>query len=240
MGTTAVQPASDRPGTKIRGKLGSVPAWLRVTLSGLLLTSVPVAVYVFQYQAGRVEAATVRNFRALDAASGRIKDVLENLSNVVANHSFNVSPAMVEEVYERMQCAGAGGCSGAVDVGRVHRALETWKNHVGASHTERTEDGLKTELLYEIAEFILDGEYRQHNMQVWEELRSLLDEYRGNYDTTGNSTIAVDVAPAPRAATIALVERLRVARRRSGGTCSPGGAPPAQENPACPDFELLL
>ena len=240
MGTAAVQPASDRPGTKIRGKLGSVPAWLLVTLSGLLLTSVPVAIYVFQYQAGRVEAATVRNFRALDAASGRIKDVLENLSNVVANHSFNVSPAMVEEVYERMQCAGAGGCSRTVDIGRIDRALDTWRKHADASHGERTEDGLKTELLYEIAEFILDGEYRQHNMQVWEELRSLLEEYRGDYDTTGNNTIAVDVAPAPRAATIELVERLKVARRRFGGTCSPGGASPAQENRACPDFDLLL
>ena len=240
MGAAPVQPASDESGTKLRGKLGSVPAWLRITLSGLLLTGVPVAVYVFQYQAGRVEAATVRNFRALDAASGRIRDVLENLSNVVANHSFNVSPAMVKEVHERMRCDRAEGCSGAVDIDRIDRALETWRNHAGTPPGNGTEDGLKTELLYEIAEFILGGEYRRRNMQVWEELRSLLDEYRRRYDETGNNTIAVDVAPAPRAATIELVERLKAMRRRSGGMCSPDRTASAQEGRACPDFDLLL
>ena len=48
------------------------------------------------------------------------------------------------------------------------------------------------------------------------------------------------VAPAPRAATIALVERLKAMRGRSGGMCSPDRTAPSQGGRACPDFDLLL
>ena len=52
----------------------------------VVLIAVPVAYYFFFYQAERLEAATIRNFRALDAAADRVAEMLGNtLPKVVGN-----------------------------------------------------------------------------------------------------------------------------------------------------------
>lgn len=206
--------ASSQSGKKSRRGLGAAPAWLRIALSAAFLTAVPIAIYVFYYQAERVDDATVRNFRALDAAAGRVTDVLENLSNVVRNHSFNVSLDMLDEVYDRV-CRGA--CSDDVEVSIVTNdvvaAIKTWKSHAQARDRNPAgiDSNLKTELTYELAEFILRRSTdRQTNLRIWKELLSLLKDYRDRYDATGNTTISVEVTPVPRNPTLEFVEHLSI------------------------------
>ena len=68
------------------------PAWLRLGAVCVLLIVVPVAVYLFLYQRSRVEQATIRNFRTLDAAAERVAAVLDRLTSVVSSFSFGADP----------------------------------------------------------------------------------------------------------------------------------------------------
>jgi len=62
--------------------------------------------------------ATIRNFRALDAAVDRVEQVLVRLSNVVDGSSFGVSPTMLDEVTERLTGRKAA-CSSDPGFGRL-------------------------------------------------------------------------------------------------------------------------
>ena len=85
----------------------------------VVLIAVPVAYYFFFYQAERLEAATIRNFRALDAAADRVAEMLGNtLPKVVGNayskdvikkiHQY-VRNSPIEEAKCRKEKSGYGG-----------------------------------------------------------------------------------------------------------------------------------
>ena len=92
------------------------PAWLRLATVCVLLVVVPVAVYLFVYQRQRVEQATIRNFRALDAAAERVVEVMERLPGVVEGSSFGISPTMLDEVTERVS-GRRTGCTSDEGIG---------------------------------------------------------------------------------------------------------------------------
>ena len=94
---------------KKRGRVrGPASTWLRLAATCVLLVVVPVAVYLFVYQRQRVEQATIRNFRALDAAAERVVEVMERLSGVVDASSFGISSTMLDEVTERITSQRTG------------------------------------------------------------------------------------------------------------------------------------
>ena len=77
---------------------GKRPGWLGfVTLYAALLI-VPILLYVFVYQESRIDQATMRNFRALEAAAKRIEEVLGTASRVALNSSLGVDQKLLEDI----------------------------------------------------------------------------------------------------------------------------------------------
>ena len=230
--------AADRSTRGRRSRRGAVPTWLRIALLGAVVVIVPVAVYVFFYQAGRVENATIRNFRALDAAAGRVASVLDNLPNVVSNHSFGVSCAMLKVVHERItgipdetrpahDCAMNRKREGNKVIANEDEflaALSTWDRHLSHLRTRygnpnQSTARLKEELTYEIVEFVLTSVPSEKGLEPWRELRSLLEHYRRGYNRAeAATTTLVTVDPLPLNPTIEHLEFL--AKRCSSKKCS--------------------
>ena len=221
--------AADRSARGRRSRRGAVPTWLRIALLGVVIVIVPVAVYVFFYQAGRVENATIRNFRALDAAAGRVASVLANLPNVVSNHSFGVSCAMLKVVHERItgipdetefahDCAmepkREGNRMKDADEDELLAALSTWDRHLSHlrdrnGNPNQSTARLKEELTYEIVEFVLTSVPPEKGLEPWRELRSLLKDYRRSYnEAEAATTTLVTVNPLPLSPTIEHLEFL--------------------------------
>ena len=55
---------------------------LRMVLFYAVLIALPLGVYFVFYVEARVEQSNVRNFRALDAASERLKTIIANLHQI--------------------------------------------------------------------------------------------------------------------------------------------------------------
>ena len=89
-------PDTPQPTGKSRTARRPAPSWLRLASVCVLLIAVPIGLYLFLYQRSRLDEATIRNFRALDAAAERVDQVLQHLPQVVDGSSFGVSPAMLD------------------------------------------------------------------------------------------------------------------------------------------------
>jgi len=110
-------PDSSQPAGNSRKAHGPAPPWLRLASVCVVLIAVPVGLYLFLYQRSRIEDATIRNFRALDAAAVRVDQVLRRLSAVVESSSFGIPPDMLNEVTDRLTdhapaCGGERGFRG--------------------------------------------------------------------------------------------------------------------------------
>ena len=176
---------------------GPAPAWLRPGAVCVLLLVVPVAVYLFVYQRQRVEQATIRNFRALDAASDRVVEVMERLSGVVNGSSFGIAPAMLDEVTERITGQNTG-CTSDEGVGPP-----AWRDHVNPPvelfRLRRPTAAQRLEYRYWRAAEILvndNSENGRATERLWNQLHCLIDTHR-RYSAPVQ-TIQVDVNPVPR------------------------------------------
>ena len=65
-----------------------------------------MGIYFVFYQDSRIEQTTVRNFRALDAASLRLAKMIEQLPVIINNVPVGVSPDMFEDILTEMEVTG--------------------------------------------------------------------------------------------------------------------------------------
>ena len=176
---------------------GPSPTWLRLAAVCVLLVVVPVATYLFVYQRQRVEQATIRNFRALDAAADRVVEVMERLNSVVGGASFGISPTMLDEVTVRIT-GQSTGCISDEGVGPPR-----WRDHVEyRSELFRSRlptAGQRLEFRYtRAAKILLDHNRRNGGAteRLWNQLHCLIDTHR-RYSAPVE-TIRVEVSPFPR------------------------------------------
>ncbi len=168
---------------------------------------VPVAVYLLLYRSSRVDQATIRNFRTLDAAAERVVNVLSTLNGVVDSSAFGISLTVLDEVTERI-------------TGRPER--------IGAARTGCTDDGgpgplrwrgedevafpdylfslpqptmeQRREFAYRLAAYLLvqsNEDDKGHTERLWGQLRCLVETHRRFSSPV--ETIDVAVNPLPRA-----------------------------------------
>ena len=181
---------------------GPAPAWLRLASVCVVLIAVPVGLYLFLYQRSRIEDATIRSFRALDAAAERVDQVLDRLPLVVGSSSFGVSSTMLNEVTKRLtdEPAGSTGCGG--DRGAVPPA---WKRFPEFPRrllrSRRPTDAQRLEHRYWLAALKLfesnlmdEGATRA----LWNQLHCLIDTHRKFAEPS--ETVTVEFNPMPRTA----------------------------------------
>ena len=193
-------PDEGRPGRRLGRARGPAPAWLRLAVICVLLVVVPVAVYLFAYQRHRVEQATIRNFRALDAASGRVVEVMTRLAGVVDGSSFGISPTMLDEVTERIT-GRRTGCVSDEGVGSA-----SWRgrsDHIKSPEefvaVRRPTAAQRLEFRYRRAvEILVHGNDRNAGAteRLWNQLHCLIDTHRRYSKPV--ETIQVEVSPSPR------------------------------------------
>ena len=177
---------------------GQASAWLRLASVCVVLVAVPVGLYLFLYQRSRIEDATIRNFRALDAAAGRVDEVLVRLSNVVGSSSFGVSPTMLDEVTDRLT-DHAPACGG--ERGFRYRG---WHSPAFPYHlllSRRTTPAERLEYRYWLAARTLFESNRRDDRAtegLWNHLHCLIDTHR-QFSRPGE-TVRADVRPSPRTA----------------------------------------
>ena len=171
------------------------PPWLRLASVCVVLVVVPVALYLFLYQRSRVEDATIRNFRALDAAADRVDQVLARLSSVVDGSSFGISPSMFDEVTERL-----GGSREAC--GDQRSTYPAWDRPDFPDHllrVRRPTAAQRLDFRYWYAAHVLFESDRKDpgaTEAVWNQLHCLIDTHRKFSEPA--AAVKVDVAPAPR------------------------------------------
>ena len=183
------QPA-DSPSTKSR-----TPAWIRLTAIYLLLTVVPIAVYLFLYQRSRIEQATIRNFRALDAAAERVVQVLQTLPNVVDSSAFGLSPSMLDEVTERITGHRSRCRTNGDDVpwnADIQLPPDLFRS-VELTPAQR----LEYRYLRAAQILVQHNKNTGNTKKLWDALHCLVDTHR-RFSSPVES-IAVDVSPLPRA-----------------------------------------
>ena len=186
---------------------GPAPPWLRWAAVCVLLIVVPISIYLFLYQRSRVEQATIRNFRTLDAAADRVVTVLGTLSSVVDSSSFGISPTMLDEVTERV--------TGQTDPIAVERTGCTdddgpqplpWRGEDDVAFPDdlfrlrRPTAEQRREFAYQLAAHLLVQGNRNDEGSteiLWNQLHCLVDTHR-KYSSP-IETIEVDVNPLPRA-----------------------------------------
>ena len=163
-----------------------------------MLIVVPIGLYLFFYQRSRIEAATIRNFRALDAAADRVDQVLLHLSTVVNSSSFGVSPTMLDEVTERLK-GNQQACTSDSGFRRGVWSRPGYPLHLLRSR--RTTAAQRLEHRYWLAARTL-FESNQRNggatEDLWNELHCLIDTHRKFAGP--DETVGVTVASLPRAA----------------------------------------
>ena len=183
----------------MRRERRSAPPWLRLAAVCVVLVAVPIGVYLFLYQQSRIEAATIRNFRALDAAADRVEQVLVRLSNVVEGSAFGVSPTMLDEVTERLTGRKAA-CASDPGFGRSRwHAPPTFPPDL--LQARRPMPGQRLEFRYWLAAYTLFESNRLDDGAtegLWNQLHCLLDTHR-KFSEPGE-TVTVDVEPMPRMA----------------------------------------
>lgn len=89
--------------------LGKRSGWLGFATLYAALLIIPVLLYVFVYQESRIDQATMRNFRALEAAAKRIEEVLKTVSKVAVNSSLGVDQELLEDI--RDLCPSGEPCN---------------------------------------------------------------------------------------------------------------------------------
>jgi len=176
---------------------GRAPTWLRLAVVCVVLVVVPITAYLFVYQRQRVEQATVRNFRALDAASDRVVEVMERLSGVVGGSSFGISPTMLDEVTERI----TGQRTGCItDEGVGPRPWDDPVERPGELlRLRRPAAAQRLEYRYRRAAEILVKHNRKNGRateRLWNQLHCLIDTHR-RYSAPVE-TIQVEVGASPR------------------------------------------
>ena len=181
-----------------RRPAGSAPPWLRLASICVVLIAVPVGLYLFLYQQSRIEEATIRNFRALDAAADRVGQVLLRLSSVVGSSSFGVSPTMLDEVTELLDDTKTGcGSDARVRHSRWRRPPfppDLWR-------TRRTTEAQRLEFRYWLAANRMFERNRRDGgatRALWEQLHCLIDTNR-RFSASGQA-VSTTVEPLPRTA----------------------------------------
>ena len=182
-----------------------MPAWLPLAAVSILLIVVPTAVYLLIYRASRIEDATIRNLRALDAAADRVDAVMENLSTVVAGSSFGVSVAMLDELTERLTgeetrhwTLPETGCIDGKD-GIFSAKWQTDSRRTDLLRLQAPVQKLRLEFRYRFAVHRLSTSNKHSSgetRKLWNQLYCLLKKHR-RYSSPVE-TIQVDVNPIPR------------------------------------------
>ena len=191
-------PDSSQPAGNSRKAHGPAPPWLRLASVCVVLIAVPVGLYLFLYQRSRIEDATIRNFRALDAAAVRVDQVLRRLSEVVESSSFGISPDMLNEVTDRLtDHAPACGSERGFRYRGWHRPAFPY--HLLPSR--RTTAAERLEYRYWLAARTLfesnQGDDRDTE-GLWNHLHCLIDTHRRF--SGPDATVSADVDPLPRTA----------------------------------------
>ena len=191
-------PDSSQPAGNSRRAHGSAPPWLRFASVCVVLIAVPIGLYLFLYQRSRIEDATIRNFRALDAAADRVGEVLLRLPSVVGSSSFGVSPAMLNEVTELLS-GNTAAC--ASERGFQYRG---WHRPAFPYHllsSRRTTAAERLEYRYWLAAhtlFEIDQIDGGKTEGLWNHLHCLIDTHH-RFSEPGE-TVNADVHPLPRTA----------------------------------------
>ena len=171
----------------------TAPGWLRLAAVCVVLIVVPVTLYLFLYQRSRVEQATIRNFRALDAAADRVNQVLEHLSSVVNGSSFGISPTMLGEVTEHLT-----GRATACD----HELEPVWHEPEPPRdllRSSRATAAQRREFRYWLAAQTLFEKHKHDHgatKKLWHQLHCLVDTHRRYSEP--DEPIEVEVTPSPR------------------------------------------
>ena len=190
-------PDQPKPAGRPSRVRGAAPAWLRLTAVCAVLIVVPVALYLFLYQRSRIEDATIRNFRALDAAAERVDDVLERLSAVVNGSSFGMSPAMLDEVTELLT-----GQPTACGPDRGRETPVKWKAVAFPDdllRSRRPTAAQRRQFRYWLAAHTLfSGDREDHGAtrRLWDQLHCLVDTHRRYSEP--DEPITIEVSPSPR------------------------------------------
>ena len=187
------QPQTQKGTSKARRP---APPWLRFASVCVVLIVVPVVLYLFIYQRSRVQDATIRNFRALDAAAVRVDQVLERLSSVVNGSSFGLSPALLDGVSAFL---GTRSAACGSDIGASRRAWTKPALQDEPFASPQPTDAQRLRYRYWLAAHTLfesnekdDGATRA----LWEQLRCLVSTHR-RYSRP-SAPIEVEVTPSPR------------------------------------------
>ena len=194
-------PDSSQPAGNSRKAHGPAPPWLRLASVCVVLIAVPVGLYLFLYQRSRIEDATIRNFRALDAAADRVDEVLRRLPTVVGSSSFGVSPTMLDEVTERL--AGDGpACASDRDFRYRPWSSPRFPRHLMRSRrTTAPTAPERLEYRYWLAArtlFQANERDKGATEGLWNHLHCLIDTHR-RFSRPGE-TVSAEVAPLPRTA----------------------------------------
>ena len=181
---------------------GPTPAWLRLVSVCVVLIAVPVGLYLFLYQRSRIEDATIRSFRALDAAAGRVDEVLVRLPRVVGSSSFGVSSTMLDEVTKQLTGRTAA-CSD--DHGfRLHRAWNKPKPFPsGLLGTRRPTPAHRLEYRYWLAaDKLFESNEKDDGATeaLWNQLHCLVDTHH-RFSEPGE-TVSAEVTPMRRPALV--------------------------------------
>ena len=162
-----------------------------------MLIVVPVALYLFLYQRSRIEDATIRNFRALGAATERVDEVLERLSSVVNSSSFGISPSMLDEVTEVLT-GGKMECGPDREVPPL-AWLHAIKFPPDLLRSRQPTAAQRLQYRHQLAAHILfESNKKNHGAtsRLWNQLHCLIDTHR-RYSRP-NEPIEVEVNPSPR------------------------------------------
>ena len=73
-------------------------SWLGFTTLYVALLLIPILLYVFVYQGSRIDEATMRNFRSLNAAANRINKVMSTMRSAARKYSFSVDKKLLEDI----------------------------------------------------------------------------------------------------------------------------------------------
>ena len=73
-------------------------SWLGFTTLYVALLLIPILLYIFVYQGSRIDEATMRNFRSLEAAAERINQTMKTMRQVATNYSFGVDPELLADI----------------------------------------------------------------------------------------------------------------------------------------------
>ena len=191
-------PDSSQPAGNSRRAHGSAPPWFRLASVCVVLVAVPISLYLFLYQRSRIEDATIRNFRALDAAAGRVGEVLLRLPNVVGSSSFGIPRDMLDEVTDRLtDHAPACGSESGFRYSGWHRPVFPY--HLLPSR--RTTAVERLEYRYWLAaRTLFENNQRDERATegLWNHLHCLIDTHR-RFSRPGE-TVSAEVRPLPRTA----------------------------------------